>query len=509
MSNQQLNLLSIDFDEDSKLKPKQSKSKNVKSKYNKNGILSTTEHDEQHNSFSASIDANINTSQSTPNTMCTNTLEQKEIIQEYTVSEISTAIKKAIETNFSSVKVVGEISNLKVAASGHAYFNLKDQNAVIACTCWSPVMKKITVPITDGMEVCVIGKISTYQGQSKYQLNILYIKHTGIGALMQIINARKEKLKKEGLFDQKYKKKLPLLPKKIGVITSLSGAVIKDIIHRIKERCPTHLIIWPGVMQGDLSAISICKGISYFNMHYDVDLIIIARGGGSIEDLWSFNEENVVRSAFASVIPIVSAIGHETDFTLLDFVADLRAPTPTGAAEMCVPVLRDLDSTLSHYYLQISDKIFAKIEHAKQILRSYDNTVLANPQNFLYRYEQRVDYLESYFNKTPQFLSIKYNQIEYFYKRFPTPKKVIEILSIKITNIKIKKSIDSYIQLLDHKTNILESKIESVNFGKILKKGFALLTDENGKVITKIEELTEQKNVSIKMHDGTVKAKIL
>lgn len=222
--------------------------------------------------------------------------------KEFSVSEISNKIKELLENNFGYIKVKGEISGLKIASSGHAYFNLKENTAILACTCWRPILAKIKFPLNDGMEVVISGKLSSYAGNSRYQLSVDNLQPAGLGAMLQILNERKARLEKEGLFN-KIRIPIPFLPDKIGVITSITGAVIKDIIHRIRERFPTRIIIWPVSVQGENSGNEIAEAIEGFNNLEEINkpsVIIVARGGGSIEDLWSFNDEILVRAAYNS-----------------------------------------------------------------------------------------------------------------------------------------------------------------------------------------------------------------
>ncbi len=266
----------------------------------------------------------------------------------YTVSQISQAIKRTLEGNFEWVRVRGEVSGFKRAASGHLYMTLKDRDAVIDGVCWRGVAGRLSVAPEDGMEVIASGRVTSYAGRSKYQLVIEQIERAGEGALLKLLEERKRKLAAEGLFDEARKQPLPYLPEVIGVVTSPSGAVIRDILHRLADRFPRHVLVWPVLVQGEGAAAQVAAAIEGFNgLAPDgavprPDLLIVARGGGSLEDLWAFNEEVAVRAAAASRIPLISAVGHETDVTLIDFAADRRAPTPTAAAEMAVPVRADL-----------------------------------------------------------------------------------------------------------------------------------------------------------------------
>lgn len=274
-------------------------------------------------------------------------------IAEYTVSELAFALKRTIEDGFGLVRVRGELSGFKRAASGHMYFALKDERAVLDAVCWRNTLPKLDFALEDGLEVVCTGRLTTYPQRSRYQLVVEKIEPAGVGALMALLEERKQRLAAEGLFAAERKRPIPFLPEVIGVVTSPSGAVIRDILHRIGERFPRHVILWPVQVQGEGAAEQIAaaiRGFSSLPAEGPIprpDVVIVARGGGSIEDLWPFNEEVVVRAAAASTIPLISAVGHETDTTLIDFAADRRAPTPTAAAEMAVPVRRELAERVS------------------------------------------------------------------------------------------------------------------------------------------------------------------
>ena len=269
-------------------------------------------------------------------------------VTEYTVSELSRALKRTVEDGYGHVRVRGEVSGFKRAASGHLYMSLKDESAVLDAVCWKGTAARLAVTPEDGLEIIATGKLTTYPGRSKYQIVIESLEVAGEGALLKLLEERRRKLAEEGLFDEDRKKPLPFLPTVIGVVTSPTGAVIRDILHRLEDRFPRHVLLWPVLVQGEDAARQVAAAIEGFNgiaAGGDVarpDLLIVARGGGSLEDLWAFNEEIVVRAAAASRIPLISAVGHETDTTLIDFAADRRAPTPTAAAEIAVPVRLEL-----------------------------------------------------------------------------------------------------------------------------------------------------------------------
>ncbi|HEU0221046.1 MAG TPA: exodeoxyribonuclease VII large subunit, partial [Paracoccaceae bacterium] len=274
-------------------------------------------------------------------------------LPEYTVSELSSAIRRNLEAGFPHVRVRGEVGRVSRPSSGHLYLDLKDERAVLAAVIWKATLPTLATPPEEGMEVVATGRLTTFPGQSRYQLVIESLAPAGLGALMVLLERRKAALAAEGLFDQARKKPLPFLPEVIGIITSPSGAVIRDILHRLRDRFPRPVLVWPVTVQGEKCAPEVTAAIRGFNALPAggpiprPDLLIVARGGGSVEDLWGFNEESVVRAAAESAIPLISAVGHETDTTLIDFAADLRAPTPTAAAELAVPVRAELLSALA------------------------------------------------------------------------------------------------------------------------------------------------------------------
>ncbi|MFY0692012.1 MAG: exodeoxyribonuclease VII large subunit [Paracoccaceae bacterium] len=294
---------------------------------------------------------------------------------EFSVSEISGAIKRVIEGEFGRVRVRGELGRVMVARSGHVYLDLKDERAVLSSVIWKGQAAKLSVRPEEGMEVVATGRLTTFPGQSRYQMVIEDIRPAGVGALMAMLEKRKKALEAEGLFAPERKKPIPYLPEVIGVVTSPQGAVIRDILHRLRERFPRKVLIWPVAVQGEGCAPQVAAAIEGFNALTPggalprPDLIIVARGGGSIEDLWGFNEEIVARAAAASDIPLISAVGHETDTTLIDYVSDRRAPTPTAAAEMAVPVRLDLLATLDSFDSRLTRAMASRIEMRGQRLR--------------------------------------------------------------------------------------------------------------------------------------------
>ena len=311
-------------------------------------------------------------------------------VGEYSVTEISAALKRTVEDTFGYVRVRGEISGFKgTHSSGHAYFSLKDAGARLEAVVWRLTMPKLRFKPQEGVEVIATGRLTTFPGQSKYQLVIDAMEPAGVGALMALLETRRKTLAAEGLFADGRKKALPYLPRVIGVVTSPTGAVIRDILHRLADRFPTRVIVWPVRVQGETSVAEIAAAIAGFNAmpaggprYPRPDLIIVARGGGSLEDLWSFNEEIVVRAAAASTIPLISAVGHETDFTLIDYAADKRAPTPTAAAEMAVPVRAELVGAVDGLNGRLGAAALRRIEAGQRELRAAAR-MLARPEDLL------------------------------------------------------------------------------------------------------------------------------
>ena len=351
------------------------------------------------------------------------------------------------------------------------YFSLKDENFILNAICWSSAVPFLQVFPEEGMEVVAEGKITTYAKSSisSYQIKVDQIELQGEGALLKLIEQRKKKLQAEGYFNEEHKKSIPFIPNKIGIITSPTGAVIMDIINRVQDRYPTHLLIYPISVQGNKSAEEIIEGIEFFNKKINVDTIIIARGGGGAEDLLSFNDENVVKSAFASKIPIISAIGHETDFTLLDLVADYRASTPTAAAEKAVPEKTAL-----------IERIFA-----------FNKQLISNFNLFLKEKDKNVYQLVK---------SLNINNLKNFIRE---KKDKIKIYDKSLNNLLKDKF--KYFQL---NLNSIFSRLDSLDTKKILKRGFSIIRDINNNIIYKKNHTLKNNDVVIELSDGKIKAKI-
>ena len=311
--------------------------------------------------------------------------------EEFTVSRLSALIKRSLEMNFGHIKLTAEVSALKIHSSGHAYFSLKDEGAVIDAVCWRSTLQRLKHQLENGLKVTCFGKVSSYQMQSKYQFVVEKFEPAGVGNLLKLLEERKQKLAKEGLFDPSLKKSIPKFPKIIGVITSPTGAVIRDIIHRVRQRFPTRILLWPVLVQGNESAAQVERALDGMNSLPEddrPDVLIVARGGGSFEDLMPFNEENVVRAVFRSKIPVISAVGHETDTTLIDYASDLRAPTPTAAAELATPDRLKLSQDLEKFLFQLKFSAHSILKRSRLRLKAVESLSVSW---FLSDRRQRVD----------------------------------------------------------------------------------------------------------------------
>ena len=412
-------------------------------------------------------------------------------IKEYTVSELNFSIKNIIEKNFNLIKVRGEISQTNKHSSGHIYFTLKDGNSLISSICWRSTVPRLNIKIEDGISVIVKGRVTTYELQSKYQIIVDQVDYEGEGALLKLLEQRKKKLSLLGYFDNKNKKLIPKFPSRIGVITSETGAVIKDIIHRVSERFPLELVLYPANVQGEKSLKDLIDGINYFNNTLSTpNLIIIARGGGSLEDLMSFNEEELVKKISESKIPIISAVGHETDFTLCDLVADIRAPTPTAAAEIAVPDRKDLFFKINRSYTLMSNILLKKISEKKLNLEVFTNK-FPNISNLINNKYQNLDYFEEKIKDSLNIV-LKNSKIKFFSKVEKINKRIlyqrIEYLYEKINTLNkgIKIQLKNFIQ--SKKTFITSSnrQLTLLSYKNILNRGFSvikynqeLIKDEN------------------------------
>jgi len=425
----------------------------------------------------------------------------KENIPEYSVTEISKSIKQVLDDTFGYVRVRGEISGLKQAASGHVYLNLKDESAIINGIIWKSNVSRLSFQPHDGLEVICKGRLTTgysdrYPGRSDYSIHIDSLMPAGEGALMALLEQRKKKFAASGLFDQIHKKQIPEYPHRIGVITSPTGAVIQDILHRIEERYPLNVILWPVPVQGDDSSELITQAIRGFN-NIDIeesikpDVIIVARGGGSIEDLWAFNEENIVNAVFESKIPIISAIGHETDTTLIDLVSDLRAPTPTAAAEFVTPVKSELYEVVRKAQKELDQNIEFSIDEKKQHFKLVDHKLPANLKLF-------INTLNSNFLTISSRLNTKILREQL--------KSKIDTLNNYSNRIRI--SSKQYISSRIEKINSVSKLIESLSYKSVINRGYAVIRNSNKKPVQKISDILIDNEINIELKDGILEGKI-
>ena len=413
--------------------------------------------------------------------------------KEFSVSEISFEIKRCVENTFNHIRVKGEIFGAKRADSGHWYLSLKDPNAVLSAVVWKGVASKFTFKPEDGLEVIATGKITTFAGKSSYQLVIEQMEIAGTGALLKLLEERKQKFAAEGLFDQAHKKQIPFLPDVIGVVTSASGAVIRDIIHRVRDRFPSRIIVWPTPVQGEGAAEKIAAAIKGFNNLAKggtiprPDVLIVARGGGSLEDLWPFNEEVVIRAVYDSEIPLISAVGHETDTMLIDYVSDLRAPTPTGAAEFAVPVKAEISATLQTAQSRLANGINRYFEERRNRLEGLSRGI-PNLEQILaesrQKFDDRVERLELAFKNM---LRNKQNQIAQISLK---PYHILNIFEKKQENLKN-----------------LALRLESVSIDSVLSRGFAWVKDNRQKTVYSVAQAQKSPTLEIKFIDGSIKTR--
>ena len=431
----------------------------------------------------------------------------------FSVTEVSGLVKSTVEGAFSHVRIRGEISGFKRAASGHLYFTLKDDGAVIDGVCWRTTAGRLQLDPEDGMEIIATGRITTYAGRSKYQIVVERIELAGEGALLKLLKERKRKLAEEGLFADDRKRDLPYLPGVIGVVTSPTGAVIRDILHRLADRFPRRVLMWPVLVQGDGAAEQVAAAIQGFNaMDTDgavprPDLLIVARGGGSLEDLWAFNEEIVVRAAAESDIPLVSAVGHETDWTLIDLASDRRAPTPTAAAEMAVPVRHEVMARVTDGETRLIRAMRRKTDTLKREVAALARG-LPNLRRTVEAASQRLDdWSERLGNALRSGLRQRRQRLP---KRLQPPTRAIS---------EARKRIDAgardlrraYRDELAGRTKSvahLGQLLESYSYERVLDRGFALVTAADGGTVTSVAALRPGDDVNIRLKDGSTGARI-
>ena len=477
---------------------------------------------------------------------------------EYSVSEVSGLVKGLIESEFEYVRIRGEIGRVSNPRSGHIYLDLKDDRSVLAAVIWKGNVRNLPAMPEEGLEVIASGKLTTFGAQSKYQLIVEKITHAGEGALMALLEKRKEKLRQEGLFDLSRKRSLPYLPNVIGVITSSSGAVIRDILHRLRDRFPREVLIWPVSVQGDNCAVEVSRAIDGFNSlkEYDQikrpDLLIVARGGGSLEDLWGFNEEVVLRAVAASQIPVVSAIGHETDTTLIDLVSDIRAPTPTAAAEIAVPVLSEISKALEKIGNRKWQQLKHKLSNSKQRLadisrsmpRSEEICALAIqrldvsserlPRGLISLIQRnKLQSAKVFAGLHPRFLKqlveLKYERTVTYFESLGSifqrnlDNKYIN-LQIKFTKLRsndlhretkrMERNLNQMVnRLLSLKFKLIAPRLESLNnldrlretlgYKETLNRGYSVIR-ANGSVMTSVSAVIEKVELEVEFKDGRI-----
>jgi len=387
------------------------------------------------------------------------------ISQILTVSELTKEIRATLEETFEQISVVGEISNFKSHISGHWYFSLIDSDAVINCTMWKGFNQYVFFTPQDGMKIIANGRLTVYPPRGSYQLDIRSIKPAGLGELQEAFEKLKKKLDSEGLFDEAYKKEIPAFPQKIGVVTAIDGAAFQDLISVASRRFPlAEIVIAPARVQGNGAAASIVNSIKQLNDFPDIDVIIVARGGGSIEDLWAFNEEVVARTIFKSKVPVISGVGHEVDFTIADYVSDLRAPTPSVAMEIATPDIVDINNFILKFISEATENIEELIESKSEaIIQNLDSYGFRLPMNILNRKTQQLD---------------------------------LNINSIT-------QSIDWSMMIYDNKIKLLSKSLEAFDIEKSLKRGFVLVK-QNSKFVKRALDFNRDKKAQLKFYDGEI-----
>ena len=428
----------------------------------------------------------------------------------FTISELSKAIKVTVEGAFEFVRVRAEISRPTRAASGHLYFTLKDDRSTLAAVCWKTVAGNLVVQPEEGLEVIASGRLTTFAGQSKYQIVVSQMEIAGEGALLKQLEERRRQLAAEGLFDADRKKKIPSMPSVIGVVTSPAGAVIRDILHRLSDRFGVRVLVWGTLVQGQSAAPQVAAAIHGFDsMPKDgplprPDLLIVARGGGALEDLWAFNEEEVVRAVAACQIPVISAIGHETDTTLIDFAADLRAPTPTAAAEVAVPVKSELVALMAELDARMTRATANKINNASQLLKMADRA-LSDPCEFIARRGQMLDYAVSGLaNGLEQWLSARALRLSNVAGRLFAPERQLAEAKGALSELSLclTKSIAIDLERREHAIANIGRLLDANSFERVLDRGFALVTDQRGVPVKRSAELPEHANALVRFADG-------
>ena len=432
----------------------------------------------------------------------------------YSVSELSGAIKRTIEGAFDHVQVRGEISRPSRPASGHLYFTLKDDRATLSGVVWKAMVPSLGIEPEEGLEVICSGKLTTFAGQSRYQIIVSRMEIAGEGALLKQLEERRKRLAAEGLFDADRKQAVPRLPRVIGIVTSPTGAVIRDILHRLAERFGVRVLVWPTAVQGQGAEAGIARAITGFNQLPETgslprpDVIIVARGGGSLEDLWCFNEESVVRAAAASQIPLISAIGHETDTTLIDFAADLRAPTPTAAAELATPVQEELVARLDELSARLQRAVLRKREQSAQLLSAVLKGLL-HPAEQIGRREQQLDSLLSGLAaRLEQRLSGWQLQLARLGDRLPQPARQLAEAGQRMiaASGRIEAALDRLLAKSEQDISAASRLLSANSFERVLERGFVLVTDQAGQPIKRAAAAPPAAEITLRFADASRQA---
>ena len=399
----------------------------------------------------------------------------------FSVSDASALLKNVVETAFPRIRVRGELSQITRASSGHTYMTIKDSGAAISAIVWrgTPVPFKLE----DGLEVIITGRFTTYPARSNYQIICSEIEMAGAGAILKMLEERKRKLAAEGLFDASRKKPLPHLPQRIGVVTSPTGAAFQDIQNRLRERFPVTVVLYPATVQGATAAAEVAAGIEYFNRAKNVDVIIVARGGGALEDLLPFSEEIVVRAAAASEIPLISGVGHEPDWMLIDFAADVRAPTPTGAAEMVVPTKLSLIQELDNLWHRLSNNFTTRLANAKNRMESI---VVKNPRQLIMEHQQRID-------DVARTLNIIING------------KIVAARGRMDVVAGFQNVFQNKVASLAQSVNHLGQMLNSLSYKNVLARGYAIVRDDKNQIISRADGAHP---AAIEFADGVITVQI-
>lgn len=437
---------------------------------------------------------------------------------EYTVSELARALKRTVEESYAFVRVRGELGRVTIPKSGHMYLDLKDAEAVIDGVMWKGVVSTLNFRPEEGLEVIAEGRLSTFPGRSKYQIIIERMEPAGAGALMALLEERKRKLAAEGLFAQERKRALPYLPRVVGVVTSPTGAVIRDILHRLEDRFPVHVLLWPVLVQGEGAAAQIAAAIEGFNALPEggdipvPDVLIVARGGGSVEDLWAFNEEAVVRAAAASRIPLISAVGHETDTTLIDFASDRRAPTPTGAAEMAVPVRRELIERVEGARARLGGALLRMVERKEAGLKAASRG-LPRPESLIGDAQQRLDYAQEGLKRARHLgIERRHTRLERLSVQL-RPQGLRRELGeraarLDVATQRLAGAERRYLDAQERRLRALNSTLEALSHTNVLRRGFALVKAPDGALVRSAGMLKPGQGVSLQFADGERSAAI-